>query len=104
MTGKKPKFFRNSGEFRRWLEHNHASEKELLVGFFKKDSAKPSIAYPEARDQALCFLYSRSDSWYRRTATYWVMAAKREETWAKRLAELIADSDGGLRNKQLRRE
>ncbi len=33
--------------------------------------------------------------WYRRTATYWVISAKREETKAKRLKILIADSAAG---------
>ena len=28
---------------------------ELLVGFWKKGSGKPSIDWPQARDQALCF-------------------------------------------------
>ncbi len=35
--------------------------------------------------------------WYRRTATYWVVSAKREETRAKRLATLITDSAAGRR-------
>ena len=30
--------------------------------------------------------------WYRRTATWWVISAKRESTREKRLAQLIADS------------
>ena len=34
---------------------------------------------------------------YRRIVTHWVMSAKREETRAKRLAELIADSARGER-------
>jgi len=33
--------------------------------------------------------------WYRRTATYWVMSAKREETQDKRLAVLISHSAKG---------
>ena len=33
--------------------------------------------------------------WYRRTATHWVISAKREETRAKRLAVLIADCAAG---------
>ena len=41
--------------------------------------------------------------WYRRTATYWVATAKREETRAKRLATLIADSAAGRRIAQLAR-
>ncbi|MEO8510849.1 MAG: YdeI/OmpD-associated family protein [Chloroflexota bacterium] len=36
---------------------------------------------------------------YRRTATHWVISAKREETRERRLATLIADSAGGRRVK-----
>lgn len=35
--------------------------------------------------------------WYQRTATYWVVSAKKEETRQKRLAILIADSGAGRR-------
>lgn len=35
--------------------------------------------------------------WYRRTATWWVVSTKREETRLKRLATLIADSERGRR-------
>jgi len=38
-----------------WLEENHATATELWVGFYKKDSGKPSITWPESVDQALCF-------------------------------------------------
>jgi uncharacterized protein YdeI (YjbR/CyaY-like superfamily) len=50
-----PKFFPTENEFRRWLEANHETAPELLVGFWKKGSGKPSIDWPQARDQALCF-------------------------------------------------
>jgi uncharacterized protein YdeI (YjbR/CyaY-like superfamily) len=50
-----PAFFRTEADFRRWLEANHATAPELLVGFWKKGSGKPSIDWPQARDQALCF-------------------------------------------------
>ena len=40
---------------------------------------------------------------YRKTATHWVVSAKRDETRAKRLATLIEDSAAGLRIAQLRR-
>lgn len=40
---------------------------------------------------------------YRKTATHWLVSAKREETRAKRLATLIADSAAGLRIAPLRR-
>ena len=50
-----PTFFATAAEFRHWLEANHATAPELLVGFWKKGSGKPSIDWPQARDQALCF-------------------------------------------------
>src|SRR6185436_2448096 len=51
----KPVFFKAQSDFRRWFEKNHATSKELLVGFYKKGSAKPSITWPESVDEALCF-------------------------------------------------
>ncbi|OLC03392.1 MAG: hypothetical protein AUH45_05750 [Gemmatimonadetes bacterium 13_1_40CM_69_22] len=51
----KPRFFRSPAEFRRWLQTNGATARELLVGFHKKGSGKPSITWPESVDQALCF-------------------------------------------------
>src|SRR5215210_5422078 len=50
-----PTFFPAAAQFRRWLEANHETAPELLVGFWKKGSGKPSIDWPQARDQALCF-------------------------------------------------
>ena len=50
-----PVFFESEFDFRRWLEANHETAPELLVGFWKKGSGKPSIDWPQARDQALCF-------------------------------------------------
>src|SRR3982751_2954941 len=50
-----PKFFTSPEQFRKWLERNHDSAAELLVGFHKKSSGKKSITYPEALDEALCF-------------------------------------------------
>jgi uncharacterized protein YdeI (YjbR/CyaY-like superfamily) len=50
-----PTFFPSEGDFRHWLEKNHQLAGELLVGFWKKGTGKPSIDWPQARDQALCF-------------------------------------------------
>ena len=179
-------FFPSPREFRQWLEKNHDQVKELWVGFYKKDSGRPSITYPEALDEALCFgwidgvrkryegdsytirftprnpksVWSRVNirkveelielgrmappglkafeareeqrsgvysfeqakaeldpalekefrahpkAWgffqkqppgYRRTATWWVVSAKKDETRARRLRQLIEDSDAGRR-------
>ena len=51
----KPMFFSTPAEFRTWLERNHDSASELLIGFHKKASGKKSITYAEALDEALCF-------------------------------------------------
>ncbi|HMH43277.1 MAG TPA: YdeI/OmpD-associated family protein [Pyrinomonadaceae bacterium] len=50
-----PKFFKTPSAFRKWLAANHAKSKELWVGFYKKHSGKPSIAWPESVDEALSF-------------------------------------------------
>jgi uncharacterized protein YdeI (YjbR/CyaY-like superfamily) len=51
----KPTFFPTPADFRAWLEKNHDKVPELLVGFYKKGSGKPSITWPESVDEALCF-------------------------------------------------
>jgi uncharacterized protein YdeI (YjbR/CyaY-like superfamily) len=50
-----PRFFKTPADFRKWLEKNHDRATELLVGFYKTDSGKPSITWPESVDEALCF-------------------------------------------------
>ncbi len=180
-----PTFFATPDAFRAWFEEHHATTQELLVGFYKKSSGKPSITWPEAVDEALCFgwidgvrksiddvsysirftprkprstwsavnikrvgeltelgrmrpaglkafeerteeksaiyayeqektteldatyeqqfrantqawdFFQAQAAWYRRTAIWWVISAKREETRLKRLATLIEDSEQG---------
>ena len=179
----KPKFFPTPAALRRWLATHHARVDELWVGFWKRATGKPSVTWPQAVDQALCFgwidgvrksldddsyvirftprrgstwstvntarvralvaeglmqpaglaafeardekksasyayenrhkavlppayekqlrasagwtFFSAQPPWYRRTAIHWVTSAKREETRARRLATLIADSAAG---------
>jgi uncharacterized protein YdeI (YjbR/CyaY-like superfamily) len=50
-----PRFFAALADWRAWLEQNHAAEPELWVGFYKRDSGRPSITWPESVDGALCF-------------------------------------------------
>ena len=178
-----PSFFATPSEFREWLQQNHSQHDELLVGFYKRGAGRPSITWPEAVDQALCFgwidgvrrsldaisytirftprkpgstwsainirkvkefikknemspaglrafdgrsdeksaiysyeqrkstqlpaaaqkmfmankrawsFFQKQPPWYRRTASYWVISAKREETRQKRLASLIDCSE-----------
>jgi uncharacterized protein YdeI (YjbR/CyaY-like superfamily) len=189
-----PTFFAAPADFRAWLEEHHAAESELLVGFYKKGSGRPSITWPESVDEALCFgwidgvrrslgdeaytirftprkrrsiwsvvnvrragelieegrmrpaglaafearteersgvysfeqkdpvafdeararrfqadakaweFFQAQPPWYRRTATWWVISAKKEETRAKRLATLIEDSAAGRAIRELDRK
>jgi len=188
-----PVFFAAPSDFRAWMQEHHASATELLVGFHKRDSGRPSITWPESVDVALCFGWidgvrrslggesytirftprkprsnwsainikrageltkqglmhpaglaafaKRADErsaiyayeqrkaatldpadekrfranraawkffqaqapWYRRTATYWAISAKRAETREKRLLKLIEDFARGKRIDQLSR-
>jgi uncharacterized protein YdeI (YjbR/CyaY-like superfamily) len=188
-----PIFFESPAELRRWLEQNHETETELIVGAYRKATGKPSVTWPQIVDEALCFGWIDGirrgideESWsirltprkptsnwssvnigrvaelekdgrmtpagraaferrsdersgiysyeqrknatldpeqerelrsneaayeffrsqppgYRRTATHWVVSAKREETRRKRLATLIEDSANGRRLRHLTR-
>jgi uncharacterized protein YdeI (YjbR/CyaY-like superfamily) len=93
----KPKFFRTPDAFRQWLEKHHATERELLVGFYRKSTGRQSITWKEAVDQALCFGWidgvRRSidaDSYYNRFTP-----RKRKSNWSRiniaRVDELIAE-------------
>jgi uncharacterized protein YdeI (YjbR/CyaY-like superfamily) len=177
-------FFKAPADLRAWLQLHHSDFQELWVGFHKKHSGKPSITYPEALDEALCFgwidgvrknvnetsykirftprkaksnwshvnikragelkklgrmmaaglkvfagrekshtysyetrprelpaaymrrlkadrkawdFFCQQPPWYQRTATWWVISAKKEETRERRLQTLIGDCSHGRR-------
>jgi uncharacterized protein YdeI (YjbR/CyaY-like superfamily) len=50
-----PTFFATPTDLRAWLEEHHDTRTELLVGYYKKGSGRPSITWPESVDEALCF-------------------------------------------------
>jgi uncharacterized protein YdeI (YjbR/CyaY-like superfamily) len=91
-----PTFFAAPEEFRAWLQEHHATESELLVGFHKKGSGRPSMTWPESVDQALCFGWI--DGVRRRIddTSYSIRFTPRKarSTWSavnvKRVGELIA--------------
>jgi len=51
----KPTFFPSPEAFRKWLQRHCEAKQELLVGFYKTDSGKPSMTWPQSVDEALCF-------------------------------------------------
>ena len=50
-----PTFFATPEEFGTWLQEHHEIATELLVGFHKKGTGKPSITWAESVEQALRF-------------------------------------------------
>jgi uncharacterized protein YdeI (YjbR/CyaY-like superfamily) len=186
------RYFATPTELREWFDANHATADELWLGCYRKATGRPSIAWSDAVDEALCvgwidgirksvdgdsyairftprkagstwsavnvrrveeltregrmqpaglaafeartpertgvYSYERASAaldaaserafrsnraawefWqsrppgYRRTATWWVISAKREETRQRRLATLIDDSAHGRLIAQLAR-
>lgn len=58
MAAKKsnpPKFFPTPAHFRDWLAANHDRVSELWVGYYRKETRRPSITWPESVDEALCY-------------------------------------------------
>jgi uncharacterized protein YdeI (YjbR/CyaY-like superfamily) len=66
---------------------------------FEQQHAALSAAYLQRfqADAAAWRWLTAQPAGYRKTASWWVMSAKREETRARRLATLIADSAAGRR-------
>ena len=70
------------------------------VGTYSYEQRNAAAFDPERerrlRENAAAWAYFEAQPpWYRRTATHWVMSAKREETRDRRLARLIEDSAAG---------
>ena len=51
----RPVFFAGPAELRAWLQQHHESERELLVGYYRKGVDKPTLTWPQSVDEALCF-------------------------------------------------
>lgn len=88
-------FFPTKSHLRKWFEKNHDKTDELWVGYYKKDTGKPSITWPESVDEALCFGWidgirkSIDDERYKIRFT----PRRKSSTWSavntKRIKELI---------------
>ena len=50
-----PLNFKDTQEWRHWLEQNHRKAKEARVAIYKKRSKLPGLRYEEALEEALCF-------------------------------------------------
>ena len=48
-------YFENGSGLQSWLVEHAATASELVVGFYKVGTGRPSMTWPEAVDEALCF-------------------------------------------------
>jgi uncharacterized protein YdeI (YjbR/CyaY-like superfamily) len=86
----------------------HAACTEAKSGIYayeQREHARLTPAEERAfkRNKAAWTFFQAQPAWYRKTATHWVVSAKRETTRASRLATLLADSAAGRPIKQLDR-
>jgi len=82
-------------DWRKWLEKNHRSEKSVWLIIYRKESEVPSVYYPEAVDEALCFGWVDSKPNKRDEISYYQFFARRnpKSNWSKvnkdKVAKLI---------------
>ena len=55
MFDSEPIFFERPEDLRAWLQEHHASASELVIGYWKAQTGRPSIRWAEAVREALCF-------------------------------------------------
>jgi uncharacterized protein YdeI (YjbR/CyaY-like superfamily) len=79
-------------EWREWLMNNHQSEKSVWLIIYRKESDTPSVYYPEAVDEALCFGWIDSKPNKRDSNSYYQFFAKRnpKSNWSKVNKEKVA--------------
>jgi len=104
---------KNSAEWRTWLQNNHSTKDAIWLLQYKKKSAKPSISWSEAVDEALCFGWIDSVRKTLEEETFVQFFSKRKPggTWSKINKEKIKlltaggqMAEAGLRSMKLAQE
>ena len=91
----KPRFFATAAKLRIWFDTHHESRAGLWVGYYKRDSGRPSITWPESVDAALSFGWIEGIRKSLDTASYMIRFTPRKATsiWSavnmRRAEELI---------------
>lgn len=78
-------YAKNQQAWRNWLKKNHQKEKSVWLIIYKKNSGIPSVYYPEAVDEALCFGWIDSKPNKRDEESYYQFFAQRnpKSKWSK---------------------
>lgn len=97
LKGNVKTFYAPSQEaWRKWLADNHDKEQSVWLIIYKKESKIPTVYYPEAVDEAICFGWIDSLINKRDEESYFQFFAKRNpaSNWSKvnkdKVARLIA--------------
>ncbi len=73
-----PAFYAKDGQaWRQWLEDHHDSAQSVWLIIYRKESGTPSVYYPEAVDEALCFGWIDSKSNKRDEESFYQFFARR---------------------------
>lgn len=75
----------STGAWRAWLKANHKTARSVWLVIYKKESATPSVRYPDAVDEALCFGWIDSTANKRDAESFKVRFTKRnpKSRWSK---------------------
>lgn len=78
-------YAKSQNDWRKWLEKNHDKEKSVWLLIYKKESGIPSVFYPEAVDEALCFGWIDSKANKKDSESYYQYFAKRnpKSNWSQ---------------------
>jgi uncharacterized protein YdeI (YjbR/CyaY-like superfamily) len=86
-------FFETADRFAAWLQKHGGTKPELVVGYYKLGSQRPSMTWAESVDEALCFGWIDGvRERYRQLVIRRIVSAKRPETRERRLQDLIQAS------------
>lgn len=95
-----PAFYAKTRQaWRTWLKKNHQTQTSVWLIIYRKESKTPSVYYPEAVDEALCFGWIDSVPNKRDAESYYQFFAKRnpKSKWSKINKEKVARLiDAGL--------
>jgi uncharacterized protein YdeI (YjbR/CyaY-like superfamily) len=90
---------RAEGRMRPTGEAAFAARKAHKSGIYSYEQRKAELPEPWLgllkKNKPAWKFFSAQAPWYRRTASWWVISAKREETRQRRFAQLAADSKAG---------
>jgi len=96
-AGIKTFYAKNGKTWRSWLEKNNDKEKSVWLIIYRKDTAKKSVNYAEAVEEALCFGWIDSKANKRDEESFYQFFTRRnlKSNWSRvnkeRVAKLIDD-------------